>query len=83
MSIADRYLTATPSEPRGGPRGPNLQVATAQADALKVQNAALAQNKDVLELRRIEVEQTKAERWNGQLPSAIYAGAPIPFLNVK
>src|ERR1700736_5697911 len=61
----------------------NLKVATAQADALKVQNAALAQNKDVLELRRIEVEQTKAERWNGQLPSAIYAGAPIPFLNVK
>ena len=33
--------------------------------------------------RRITVEQTKAERWNGQLPSAIYAGAPIPFLNVK
>jgi regulator of protease activity HflC (stomatin/prohibitin superfamily) len=61
----------------------NLKVATAQADALKVQNAALAQNKDVLELRRIEVEQTKAERWNGQLPSGIYAGAPIPFLNVK
>jgi regulator of protease activity HflC (stomatin/prohibitin superfamily) len=60
----------------------NLKVATAQADALKVQNAALAQNKDVLELRRIEVEQTKAERWNGQLPSAIYSGAPIPFLNV-
>lgn len=61
----------------------NLKVATAQADALKVQNAALGQNKDVLELRRIEVEQTKAERWNGQLPTAIYAGAPIPFLNVK
>jgi prohibitin 2 len=60
----------------------NLKVATAQAEALKVQNAALAQNKDVLELRRIEVERTKAERWNGQLPSAIYAGAPIPFLNV-
>jgi regulator of protease activity HflC (stomatin/prohibitin superfamily) len=60
----------------------NLKIATAQADALKVQNAALAQNKDVLELRRIEVERTKAERWNGVLPSAIYAGAPIPFLNV-
>jgi prohibitin 2 len=51
--------------------------------ALKVQNAALAQNKDVLELRRIEVEQTKAERWNGQLPTAIHAGSPTPFLNVK
>jgi hypothetical protein len=36
-----------------------------------------------LELRRIQVEQTKAEKWNGQLPSAIYAGAPIPFLNVN
>ncbi len=57
----------------------NLKIATAQADALKVQNAALAQNKDVLELRRIEVEQTKAARWNGQLPQNVYAGAPIPF----
>ena len=60
----------------------NLKFATAQAEALRVQNAALAQNKDVLELRRIEVERTKAERWNGALPTSIYAGAPIPFLNV-
>src|SRR6267154_190775 len=60
----------------------NLTIANAQADALRVQNAALAQNKDVLELRRIEVERTKAERWNGALPTSIYAGAPIPFLNV-
>ena len=60
-----------------------LKVATAQADALKVQNAALAQNKDVLELRRIEVEKIKAERWDGALPTAIYAGAPIPFLNMS
>lgn len=60
-----------------------LKNATAQADALKVQNAALAQNKDVLELRRIEVEQTKADRWNGQLPQNIYAGAPIPFFQTK
>ncbi|WP_158881884.1 prohibitin family protein [Rhodanobacter sp. L36] len=59
-----------------------LKAATAQAEALTVQNAALAQNKEVLELRRIEVEQTKANKWNGALPTAIYAGAPIPFLNV-
>jgi prohibitin 2 len=58
----------------------NLKVATAQAEALKIQNVALSQNKDVLELRRIEVERTKAERWNGQLPQNVYAGAPIPFL---
>ena len=59
-----------------------LKLATAQADALKVQNAALAQNKEVLELRRIEVEQTKATKWDGQLPTSVYASAPIPFFNV-
>jgi regulator of protease activity HflC (stomatin/prohibitin superfamily) len=59
----------------------NLTVAKAQAEALRVQNAALAQNKDVLELRRIEVEQTKANRWDGVLPTAVYGSAPIPFLN--
>ena len=61
----------------------NLTIAKAQADALRVQSAALAQSKDVLELRRIEVERTKAEKWNGALPTSIYAGAPIPFLNVN
>lgn len=60
----------------------NLTIAKAQAEALRVQNAALAQNKDVLELRRIEVEKVKAEKWNGALPTSIYAGAPIPFMNV-
>ena len=44
--------------------------------------AALARNKDVLELRRIEGERVKAERWNGQLPQNVYAGAPIPYFNV-
>lgn len=58
-----------------------LKVAQAQADALRVQNQALAQNKDVLELRRIEVDMQRAKQWNGQLPTAIYAGAPIPFLD--
>ena len=61
----------------------DLKVATAQADALKIQNQALSQNKDVLELRRIEVEHEKARRWDGKLPQAIYAGAPIPFLNMS
>ena len=60
----------------------NLKVATAQADALKIQNAALAQNKDVLELRRIEVAMTQAKTWNGVLPVNMYGSAPIPFLNL-
>ncbi len=60
----------------------NLTIAKAQAEALRIQNVALAQSKEVLELRRIEVEKVKAEKWDGALPTAIYAGAPIPFLNV-
>jgi regulator of protease activity HflC (stomatin/prohibitin superfamily) len=58
-----------------------IKAANAQADALRVQNEALAKNKDVLDLRRIEVERMKAERWDGKLPTNIYAGAPIPFFN--
>ena len=68
--------------PSNGEAYANLTVAKAQAEALRVQNAALAQNKDVLELRRIEVEKVKAEKWNGALPTSIYAGAPIPFMSV-
>jgi len=57
--------------------------AAAQAEALRIQNAALRENKEVLELRRIEVEATKAARWNGALPQNVYAGAPVPFFNVS
>ncbi len=58
-----------------------VKLAQASADALRIQNEALAQNKQVLELRRIEVEKVKADRWEGRLPSAVYASAPIPFFN--
>lgn len=61
----------------------NLTIAKAQADSLKAQNDALAKNKDVLELRRIEVEKIKAEKWNGALPLNMYGSAPIPFLNIQ
>jgi prohibitin 2 len=57
-----------------------LKNATAEAESLKIQNAALAQNRDVLELRRIEVQQTIANNWKGVLPEAVYGSAPIPFL---
>jgi prohibitin 2 len=81
VAIAEAEASAARAQADGEAYA-NLKVATAQAEALKIQNAALAQNKDVLELRRIEVEKIKAERWNGQLPQNIYAGAPIPFLDV-
>lgn len=81
VAVAEAEATALKAQ-ADGEAYQILKLATAQADALKVQNAALAQNKEVLELRRIEVEQTKASKWNGQLPSSVYASAPIPFFNV-
>lgn len=81
VAIAEAEASARKAEADGEAYA-NLTIARAQAEALRLQNAALAQNRDVLELRRIEVEKAKAEKWNGALPTAIYAGAPIPFLNV-
>jgi prohibitin 2 len=82
VAVAEAEATARKVQADGEAYA-NLKIATAQADALAIQNKALAQNKDVLELRRIEVERVKAEKWNGQLPTNIYAGAPIPFLNTS
>jgi prohibitin 2 len=82
VAIAEAEASARKAQADGEAYA-NLTIAKAQAEALRVQNAALAQNKDVLELRRIEVEKIKAEKWDGALPTAIYAGAPIPFLNVS
>ena len=81
VAIAEAEANARKAEADGEAYA-NLTIAKAQAEALRVQNSALAQSKEVLELRRIEVEKIKAEKWNGALPTAIYAGAPIPFLNV-
>ena len=46
----------------------------ADALAIKAKASALAQNQNLIEL-------TKAERWNGQLPSTMIPNATIPFLN--
>lgn len=60
-----------------------LTIAKADAESLRMRNAAIAQSKDVLELERLKVEMAKAGKWDGKLPENIYAGAPIPFLNLK
>jgi len=61
-----------------------VKTATAEADALRIQQAALAQSSEVLQLRRIEVERIKWSRWNGALPTHIFGGnGPIPFYNAN
>lgn len=58
--------------------------AEAQATDIRVRSQALqASGTQYLELKRVLVDQTRADRWNGQLPSSIYAGTPIPFLTTK
>lgn len=60
-----------------------MKAAEALAKSLEIQNEALSKNRDVLQLKQIEVDMKRAEQWDGKLPTAIYAGAPIPFLNSK
>lgn len=48
----------------------------AQGLAIKAQADALKANPDLVNLR-------KAERWDGKLPTSMYAGAPIPFMSVN
>lgn len=60
-----------------------LADAKAKAQSIEIQAKALQQNKDILELRRIEVEMVKAQQWKGALPTNVYGSAPIPFLDVS
>jgi regulator of protease activity HflC (stomatin/prohibitin superfamily) len=48
----------------------------AEAAAIKMRAEALAQNQNLIEL-------TKAERWNGQLPTTVLPGSAVPYFNVK
>lgn len=47
----------------------------AEAEAIKARATALAQNENLVEL-------TKAERWDGKLPTTMVPGSSVPFLNV-
>lgn len=56
--------------------------ATAAADALKLQNAALASSKDVLSIKQLEVQLQWAQNWKGEYPSIIGGNAPASFMNI-
>ena len=56
--------------------------AGAEAQAIKLQSDA-ANNEKYVALKQLEVQREYAKKWNGVLPQNIYAGAPIPFINIK
>lgn len=58
--------------------------AKAAADSLRLQNAAIRESKDILELKRIEVAKIEAEKWNGQrVPTTQLVVSPTPITGVK
>lgn len=48
----------------------------AEASAIKIRAEALAQNQNLIEL-------TKAEKWNGQLPTTMLPNGTVPFFNTN
>jgi len=81
VAIAEAEASAVKATADGAAYA-TVKNAQASADAIRAQGAALAASSSVLELRRIEVQLAQANRWDGKLPEAIYASAPIPFLQM-
>jgi regulator of protease activity HflC (stomatin/prohibitin superfamily) len=48
----------------------------AEAQIVRTKGAALRDNPDLIDL-------TKAERWNGVLPTTMVPGSAVPFINIK
>jgi prohibitin 2 len=63
-----------------------LAAATAEAKAIQTKGEARAKAMEAQAFALIKnpmlVEMRKAEAWDGKLPVNMYAGAPIPFMNV-
>jgi len=55
--------------------------AKAQAESIRLQSDA-ANNDKYVNLKKIEVQLEMAKKWDGKLPVNMYAGAPLPLLNV-
>jgi len=67
---ADSYLFEREAEAKG------IKLkGEAEAAAIKARADALASNAQLVELE-------KAQKWDGQLPKQIFAGAPVPFMPI-
>ena len=54
--------------------------ATAEARSLELQKEQVTDQ--LIELRRIEVQQAAVEKWNGVMPSVVTGSGPVPMLDV-
>ena len=58
-----------------------IERAKAEAENIRLQSSA-ANNDKYIQLKQLEVQQTFANKWNGQLPTNLYGSARIPFLDL-
>jgi regulator of protease activity HflC (stomatin/prohibitin superfamily) len=58
-----------------------VATAKAEAESIKLQSEA-ANNEKYVELKRLEVQMKMSEKWDGKLPQNVYAGTPLPILNM-
>jgi regulator of protease activity HflC (stomatin/prohibitin superfamily) len=54
--------------------------AQAEAKGLELQKTQITSQ--LLELRRVEVQRTAVDKWNGVMPQVVTSGGPVPMLDV-
>lgn len=59
----------------------NQRVATAEGEARSLASQRQQITPELLQLRQIENERMAIEKWDGNLPSYLTAGSPLPFIN--
>lgn len=60
-----------------------VKVAEAEAKAMELRGKAMQQNINLLELKRLEVQQEAVKKWDGKLPAQMIPGSAVPFVNLK
>lgn len=59
-----------------------VQVAKAEAEAMELRGKAMQANSNLLELKRLEVQQDAIKKWDGALPTQMIPGQTVPFVNI-
>lgn len=59
------------------------KVAEARGEAESLRLKAMSITQSNLELERLQIQKTLAEKWDGHLPTTMVPGQTVPFLNVK
>jgi regulator of protease activity HflC (stomatin/prohibitin superfamily) len=60
-----------------------LFVAEGEAKAMKIKAEALAQNHNLIEYEKVQVEKDRVQKWNGQMPTTMLGGESGVLFNVK